>query len=231
MFDLIGFDADDTLWENEYLFYNAQKRLGEILKNYSEKPNDVLLQVEKQNLSNYGYGIKGFILSLIETSLKLSKGKIENRYIEEFLDLGKEMLSEPVKIIDGVESTLKSLSHNHNLILITKGDLLNQEKKIKNSNLSQYFNFIEIVSEKNEQVYLNILGKYNFNPSKFLMVGNSLNSDILPVLKIGGMGLYIPHELTWDHEKVDKISNILDYVELESIFQIIPWLQENYNKK
>ena len=149
-FEAIGFDVDDTLWENETLFYNAQKRFQDLLKDQTDQFLQELLKIEKQNLEFYGYGIKGFILSLIETSIKISNGKIDNESIVEFLKLGKEMLSDPVQILPDVKSTLEFLSKYYILILITKGDLLDQEKKINNSKLSKYFNHIEIVSEKNE---------------------------------------------------------------------------------
>ena len=225
-FESIGFDADDTLWENENLFYEAQKKFNEILKNDSTNSDEELLKVEKQNLKYYGYGIKGFILSLIETSIKLSNTNIGNETIEEILNLGKKMLSEPVKVLPYVKTSLESLSKNYNLILITKGDLLDQEKKINGSKLSKFFNHIEIVSEKKETTYMEILGKYNINPKKFLMVGNSLKSDIFPVTKIGGTGIYIPFELTWELEKVDYDHKAKDYIQLENISLIRPWLEK-----
>jgi putative hydrolase of the HAD superfamily len=214
-FEAIGFDADDTLWENETLFYNAQKRFQDLLKDQTDQSLQELLKIEKQNLEFYGYGIKGFILSLIETSIKISNGKIDNESIVEFLKLGKEMLSDPVQILPDVKSTLEFLSKYYILILITKGDLLDQEKKISNSNLSKYFNYIEIVSEKNETTYSKILTKYKINPRNFLMVGNSLKSDIMPVNNVGGKGIYIPFKLTWEHEIVKYNSE--DYVQLKNI--------------
>ena len=221
-FEAIGFDADDTLWENETLFDSVEKRFQALLKDYSANCAEELLKIEQQNLEYYGYGIKGFILSLIETSIKISNRKIDNESIEEFLKLGKEMLSNPIKVLPDVDNTLDFLSKNYALLLITKGDLLDQEKKINNSNLSKYFNHIEIVSEKNETTYIRILEKYNINPRKFLMVGNSLKSDIIPVNNIGGKGIYIPFRLTWEHEKVKYTSE--DFVELKNFSCIRSWL-------
>jgi len=225
--EAIGFDADDTLWENETLFYDAQKEINQILKNYNDDFNQELLKIEKQNLEHYGYGVKGFILSLIETSIKLSNKKIDNEIVGQILNLGKKMLSEPVKVLPHVKSSLEFLSKKYNLILITKGDLKDQEKKINRSKLSKFFKHIEIVSEKNESAYMRILDKHNINPKKFLMVGNSLKSDILPVTKIGGRGIYIPFQLTWEFEKIDADHKIKNYVQLENTSQIKLWIEKN----
>ena len=171
---IIGFDADDTLWENEDIFLEAQNELKIILKKYVDNLDDELFKTEQNNLEIYGYGIKGFILSVIETSIRISNGKLDIYGIEKILNLGKEMLSSPVTLIKGVRETLNLLSKQYTLVLITKGDLLDQENKIKNSKLSGYFESIEIVSEKNKQTYRNILKKINVKPENFLMVGNSL---------------------------------------------------------
>ena len=180
------------------------------------------------NIKYYGYGVKGFILSLIETTLKQFDKKIEVEVIEEILDIGKKMLIEPVKILPNVITTLEYLSKNHILILITKGDLYDQEKKIANSNLSKYFDFLEIISNKTEDEYIKILSKYNVNPKNFLMVGNSLKSDILPVNNLGGTGIYIPSNLTWDHEKI-KIEEIPEnLITLKNISMLIPYLNNEF---
>ena len=223
---VIGFDADDTLWENEDIFLEAQNELKIILKKYVDNLDDELFKTEQHNLELYGYGIKGFILSVIETSIRISNGKLDIYSIEKILNLGKEMLSSPVTLIKGVRETLNLLSKQYTLVLITKGDLLDQENKIKNSKLSSYFEYIEIVSEKNKQTYRNILKKINVKPENFLMVGNSLKSDILPVTKIGGTGIYIPFELTWELEKVVYDHKSKAYVQLENISLIRPWLEK-----
>ena len=225
-FEVIGFDADDTLWGNEILFYNAQKKFNEVLGNYNDNSDQKLLNIEKKNIEYYGYGVKGFILSLIETAIKLSNKKVDNDTINAFLNLGKNMLSEPVKLLPDVKSNLRILSKNYKLILITKGDLLDQERKIKSSELSKYFTYIEIVSEKNKTTYKRILDKYKINPKKFLMVGNSLKSDILPVTEIGGKGIYIPFQLTWELEKVDYDPKSKGYVQLDNISLIRAWLEK-----
>ena len=223
--ELIGFDADDTLWENENIFHDAQKKISKVLENHNYNFNRELFNIEKQNLEYYGYGIKGFILSLIETSLKISNKKLDNQIIKEILDLGKKMLSKKVNVLPNVKTTLEALSKNYNLVLITKGDLLDQEKKIKSSKLSKYFNYIEIVSQKNEITYMKILEKYNVKPKNFLMVGNSLKSDVLPVTNIGGMSFYIPFELTWELEKVEDDKMFTNYVQLENISEILTRLK------
>ena len=213
---VIGFDADDTLWENEDIFLEAQNELKIILKKYVDNLDDELFKTEQNNLELYGYGIKGFILSVIETSIRISNGKLDIYGIEKILNLGKEMLSAPVTLIKGVRETLNLLSKQYTLVLITKGDLLDQENKIKNSKLSGYFESIEIVSEKNKHTYRNILKKINVKPENFLMVGNSLKSDILPVLEIGGEGAYIPYKHTWEHEKID-MKDYSNFLKLENI--------------
>ena len=213
---VIGFDADDTLWENEDIFLEAQNELKIILKKYVDNLDDELFKTEQHNLQIYGYGIKGFILSVIETSIRISNGKLDIYSIEKILNLGKEMLSSPATLIKGVRETLNLLSKQYTLVLITKGDLLDQENKIKNSKLSGYFESIEIVSEKNKQTYRNILKKINVKPENFLMVGNSLKSDILPVLEIGGEGAHIPYKHTWEHEKID-MKDYSNFLKLENI--------------
>ncbi|MAC62081.1 MAG: HAD family hydrolase [SAR116 cluster bacterium] len=223
--ELIGFDADDTLWENENIFHDAQKQISKVLENHNYNFNRELFNIEKKNLEYYGYGIKGFILSLIETSLKISNKKLDNQIIKEILDLGKKMLSKKVKVLPNIKTTLEALSKNYNLVLITKGDLLDQEKKIYSSELSKYFSYIEIVSHKNEKTYMKILEKYNIKPKNFLMIGNSLKSDVLPVTNIGGMSFYIPFELTWELEKVEVDQMSTNYVQLENISEILTRLK------
>ena len=216
---VIGFDADDTLWKNEDIFVNAQKEFKTILNNFSENLDEELIKTEILNLGQYGYGIKGFILSMIETSIRASKRKLDIQSVEKILNLGKKMLSSPVTLIKGVREILDLLSKKYFLMLITKGDLLDQETKIKNSNLSEYFKYIEIVSEKNEQTYQNILNKIGIKPKNFLMVGNSLKSDILPVIEIGGKEVYIPYKFIWGHEDIDMKDNS-NFVKLEKIYNL-----------
>ena len=200
--EVIGFDADDTLWKNEDLFFEAQKEIKDILKQNSNNFDKELLKTEKSNLDFYGYGIKGFILSIIETSAKNSHEELKIERINQIIKLGKKMLNAPVNLIENVEKVLSILSKKYKLVLITKGDLLDQERKIKKSKLEKYFKYKKIVSEKNKQTYLNILDDLKIEPQNFLMVGNSFKSDVLPVLEIGGNGIHIPYKILWEHENI-----------------------------
>lgn len=198
----ICFDADDTLWENEVYFRAAEERFCALMADYAgaQETKDALLKQEFTDIPYYGFGVKGFTFSMIQTAINLSKGKIKNSAIEEIMGLSKNMLMHPVELIEGVENTLLGLKGKYRLALATKGDLQHQEYKINNSGLAPYFDFIEILSDKKEDDYLKIIGKYSINPSEFAMVGNSVKSDIIPVLNIGSFGFHIPHKATWAHE-------------------------------
>jgi putative hydrolase of the HAD superfamily len=200
----IGFDGDDTLWHNESIFSMTQEKframLGETLAADIDRR---LLDTESGNLSLFGYGIKGFILSMIETAIEVTEGRIEARHIQSLIDAGKAMLTHPVELLDGVAETVEYLGHSHRLVLITKGDLFDQESKIARSGLSEMFDAIEIVSEKDPDTYRRVLARHGIAPERFLMVGNSVRSDILPVLGIGGQAVHVPYHITWAHEHVD----------------------------
>ena len=218
--EVIGFDADDTLWKNEDLFFEAQKEIKDILKQNSNNFDKELLKTEKSNLDFYGYGIKGFILSIIETSAKNSHEELKIEDINQIIKLGKKMLNAPVDLIEDVEKVLSILSKKYKLILITKGDLLDQERKIKKSKLEKYFKHKKIVSEKNKQTYLNILDDLKIEPQHFLMVGNSLKSDVLPVLEIGGNGIHIPYKILWEHENINTNKYSKRYITLDKILDL-----------
>ena len=222
----IGFDADDTLWENEVFFHKAQIKFKK-LHPHIKDPDEEIFQIEKKNIKLYGYGIKGFTLSLIEASAKHSSNQTNIENITEILNIGKELLTHHLELLPGVEDTLKYLSDQFKLIMITKGDLFDQQRKIQESGLSKYFSSIEIVSEKDETAYSDILAKHGILPKNFIMVGNSLKSDILPVTKIGGTGIFIPHQFTWIHEKVDENQSPKNYVKLKSILDLKVWLRKN----
>ena len=215
--EVIGFDADDTLWKNEDLFFEAQNEIKDILKQNSNNFDKELLKTEKSNLDFYGYGIKGFILSIIEASAKNSHEELKIESINQIIKLGKKMLNAPVDLIEDVEKVLSILSKKYKLILITKGDLLDQERKIKKSKLEKYFKHKKIVSEKNKQTYLNILDDLKIEPRNFLMVGNSFKSDVLPVLEIGGNGVHIPYKILWEHEKIKTSEYSKKYIKLDKI--------------
>ncbi len=199
--EVIAFDADDTLWHNESLYVNAQTKLKQILADYHppEWVDEHLYQTEMRNLAHFGYGIKSFALSMIETAVELTDGQITGNDIRTIIDITKEMLSADV-MLEYVAETLVGLRHNYTLMVITKGDLRDQEMKITRSGLAPHFRYIEIVSEKSRDTYKTILQRYSIEPERFLMVGNSLRSDILPVLELGASAVYVPHHLTWVHE-------------------------------
>jgi len=209
MFKLIAFDGDDTLWHNEPLFRDAHIRLREMLENYGDADtvDERLYQAELENLSIYGYGITGFTLSMIETAIELSDKKISAAEIHELAKIGKSMLRAPTRLIDGAETVLRHFGSEADckIILITKGDLIAQQLKIERSGLEKLFAGIEIVSEKDPLTYRNIFGRYGVEPNEAVMIGNSMKSDILPVLECGGAAIHVPYEITWVHEMVGQI--------------------------
>ena len=202
----IGFDADDTLWHNETIFENVHVRFRALLARYHDAATVDRTQFanEMKNLELYGYGVKGFTLSAIETAIQLSEGKIGADEIRQLIELGREMLAHPVELLDGVAETLATLAPAHRLLVITKGDLRDQERKLRKSGLAARFRHVEIVSEKDERTYDGIFRRHGIAPENFLMVGNSLKSDIVPVLTLGGSGAHIPYPLTWAHENVEN---------------------------
>lgn len=201
----IAFDADDTLWVNETFFREAENEFCRLLKNYIdfESCQKRLFEMEMRNLSLYGYGIKPFTLSLIECAQDVTDGKVSNKIIAQIINLGKEMLNAPVDLLDGIEDVLERLSKKYKLVVATKGDLLDQERKLEKSGLSNYFHHIEVMSDKQPANYLKLVKHLDIDPSVFLMVGNSLKSDVLPVLEIGGYAYHIPFHTTWEHEQID----------------------------
>jgi putative hydrolase of the HAD superfamily len=204
-FDAIAFDADDTLWHSESLYAAAQEEYRRLLASYApaEQIDRVLHQTEMQNLAVYGYGVKGFALSMIEAALALSQHQITGSEVQRVLDLAKQMLKTDVELIEGVAEVIATLAATYPLLLITKGDLAHQEAKIEQSGLKPYFRSIEIVTDKTPQSYAALLARHHIEPSRFLMIGNSLRSDILPVLEIGGQAVHVPYAITWAHEHVD----------------------------
>ncbi|WP_179337708.1 HAD family hydrolase [Winogradskyella ludwigii] len=221
---VIGFDADDTLWVNETYFREAEEEVGQLLSHY-ETPNKIdqeLFRMEIVNLPTYGYGVKGFILSMIELAVDLSNGTVSNDVISKILVLGKDMINKPIELLDGVEEVLKVLSKDYRLIVATKGDLLDQERKLEKSGLLKYFHHIEVLSEKHDTNYEHLLKRLDIKPEAFLMVGNSLKSDILPLVKIGSQAIHVPFHTTWQHETVSKKeANGSDYKTVENLTEIL----------
>lgn len=204
-FDLIAFDADDTLWHNERLYATAQAQYARLLAHYHPEEWIMarLYQTETHNLEHYGYGIKAFALSMIETAVELTEGRISGQDIQAIIAMAKGMLSAEVELLPYAAETIPQLAAVQRLTVITKGDLLDQEAKLARSGLGSYFETIEVVSHKNPESYARVLKRADVAPQRFLMIGNSLRSDILPVLELGGQAVYIPYEITWMHEAAD----------------------------
>ncbi len=223
MLTTIAFDADDTLWHNETYYLEAGAKLKQLLSDYQspERVEQKLAETETHNVSRYGYGIKSYTLSMIEAAIALTDGKITGKDIQKIIEIGQEMLSAKVPLFDGVEAILAELSRNYDLMLITKGDLIEQGNKLARSGLACYFRHVEIIGEKNANSYRQLLDRHAIQPGQFLMVGNSLKSDILPVVEIGARAVYIPHEHTWAHESVvESEMQQHTYYELEELEQL-----------
>ncbi|CBS85871.1 HAD family hydrolase [Azospirillum lipoferum] len=204
-FETIGFDGDDTLWHNESLFSMTQDRFRALLAHAAD-PTDLdrrLLEAERANLRVYGYGIKGFVLSMIETAIAVTDGNVAARDLQSLIDFGKAMLDHPVDLLPGVAEVVEALSSRYRLVLITKGDLFDQESKVARSGLSELFHAVEIVSEKDPATYRRVMDRHGIDPERFLMVGNSVRSDILPVLATGAHAVHIPYAITWAHEEAE----------------------------
>lgn len=224
---VIGFDADDTLWINETYFREAEKDFLKLLSRYEtvNKIDQELYKKEIKNLEIYGYGVKGFVLSMIEMAVEISNHNVSNKTIEAILNIGKDMINKPVILLKCVENVLNILSKEYRLILVTKGDLLDQERKLNKSGLIDYFHHIEVVSDKKEENYLKLLTHLDIIPSEFLMVGNSLKSDVLPLINIGAHSMHVPFHTTWIHEDVSDIeqttNNYLTVKNLSDILKVL----------
>jgi putative hydrolase of the HAD superfamily len=227
MFDLIAFDADDTLWHNETLFQATARDFAALLSGHhpAEWIQERLFATERKNLGHFGYGIKGFTLSMIETSVELTEGRVTGAEIRTILGWGHAMLQAPIALLDGVRETIAALAREHRLMLLTKGDLFDQESKLARSGLGEHFGSVEIVSEKNTRTYATIMTRHRLTPERFLMVGNSLRSDVLPVLDAGGAAVHIPYATTWAHEQVPADAMVgRTFATLESIRELPAWL-------
>ncbi|MEM1339549.1 MAG: HAD family hydrolase [Bacteroidota bacterium] len=224
---VIGFDADDTLWVNETYFRTTEERFAELLESYEtkNKVDQELFKMEMQNLELYGYGIKGFMLSMIESALDLSNNTIPQRTILEILRLGKAMISHPVELLDGVEEVLQHLEKRYRLIVLTKGDLLDQERKLERSGLTRYFHHVEVLSEKKEENYRNLLEHLEIHIEEFLMIGNSLKSDVIPIINLGGNAIHVPFHTTWAHELVsEEEEKTNSHIKVNAIRDILKYL-------
>jgi putative hydrolase of the HAD superfamily len=227
MFEVIAFDADDTLWHNETLFQATARDFAALLSGHHapEWIQERLFATEMKNLRHFGYGIKGFTLSMIETAVELTEGRITGAEIKTILGWGHSMLQAPIALLEGVGETITALAGAHRLMLLTKGDLFDQESKLARSGLGEHFSAVEIVSEKNVRTYATIMARHRLTPARFLMVGNSLRSDILPVLDAGGAAVHIPYATTWVHERVPEDAMAgRTFATLESIRALPEWL-------
>lgn len=223
---VIAFDADDTLWVNEPYFRETEERFADLLEDFMPRHSIMaeLYKTEVANLPLYGYGIKGFMLSMIQTAMQVTMGKIDPIIVEKVLELGKEMLNKPIELLDGVEEVLKALHAKYRLVVATKGDLLDQQRKLTKSGLDHYFHHIEIMSDKQEKDYQKLIRHLDCKPEEFMMLGNSLKSDILPVLNIGGHAVHIPYHTTWIHESIDHTIEHPNFYEAESLAGVLPQL-------
>ena len=229
MFDLIALDADDTLWHNMDGYFAITQKYQRILSRFAspETVEDILNETEHRNIPYYGYGIKSFILSCMEAALTITGGRLTSKEMGKILDLGKEMVDAEIELLDHVPEVVRTLAEKYPLMLLTKGDLLDQERKLSRSGLDSCFKYVEIVSNKKPEDYAAILERYQITPERFLMVGNSLRSDILPVVAIGGQAVHIPYDTTWVHELVDPSeAETEQYHELASIQMLPAWLKE-----
>lgn len=201
----LGFDADDTLWHNERHFRLTQDRFAALLADHAAPDHlaERLLAAERRNLGHYGYGVKGFVLSMIETALEITDHRVPGRVIAELMEAGREMLSHPIELLPGAAEALGALAGDYRLVLITKGDLMDQERKLAQSGLGDLFSAVEIVSEKTPAIYARAFARHGDGPDRAMMVGNSLKSDVLPAIAAGGWGTHVPHELTWELEHAD----------------------------
>ena len=220
---VIAFDADDTLFVNEPYFQETEEKFCALMSNYLTKHSlsQQLFKTEIENLSLYGYGIKGYILSMIEAAMTISNNTISLEIIEKIIQYGKELLEKPIELLDGVEETLEALKGKYKLIVATKGDLKDQQSKLHRSGLGHYFHHIEVMSDKQEINYQKLLGRLEIKPEEFFMIGNSLKSDVLPVLAIGGHAVHIPFHTTWEHEKISHKVEHPNFTTVEKISDVL----------
>lgn len=223
---VIAFDADDTLWVNEPYFQETEKKFCTLMEDFMPQHtlSRELLKLEIENLALYGYGIKGYILSMIEAALKVSGNTIGVSAIEKIIGFGKELLNEPIELLDNVKEVLEALKGHYRIVVATKGDLLDQERKLKKSGLSHYFHHIEIMSEKGEADYRKLIRHLDIPASEFMMIGNSLKSDVIPVLNIGGHAIHVPYHTTWAHEHVETNLEHANFRHVEHLEEVLPLL-------
>ena len=216
---IVGFDADDTLWHNERFFHLTQARFAELLADFVEGDHlaDRLLEAERRNIGHYGFGVKGFVLSMIETAIEVTDGRVPTSVISELMDAGREMLRYPIELLPHAEDAVRAVSETHKTVLITKGDLLDQDRKLAQSGLGDFFDGVEIVSDKSLSTYQTIFKRFGTPMENAMMVGNSMRSDVVPVVEGGGWGVFVPHGLEWDLEKADPPKDAPRFATLDDL--------------
>ena len=222
----IAFDADDTLWHNEPYFDEAQERFCELFSGFASKQEllTLILNHQVKNLPLYGFGIKAFTLSMIESALDLTNHQLNGQVVDKIIQIGKDLLQKPVELLPNVEHVLQQLKGKYKLVVATKGDLKDQHRKLHDSGIGHYFHHIEVMSDKKELDYQKMLGRLDCLPEDFIMIGNSLKSDVLPVLNIGGTGIHIPYHTTWEYEKIDFEIVHNNFKSINSITEILDFL-------
>ncbi len=230
---VLGLDADDTLWHNETFYQLSRQRFNELLADFvdAKRLEEEIEATEKRNLGLYGYGAKGFTLSMLETALEVSKGKVSSQALSEILAIGRELMNHPVEPLPGVHEALEALSTQYKLVLITKGDLFHQESKLAASGLGNFFSGVEIVSEKKAETYTRIFSRHGKGPEHAAMAGNSVRSDVLPALEAGSYAALIPFHLVWAHEDAPLPASHPRFAELPSLAELPRWLAEVSNKE
>lgn len=219
----IAFDADDTLWHNEPYFDEAQARFCKLFQDFasSQEILGMILNHQVKNLPIYGFGIKAFTLSMIETALKITDNNISGKGIEQIITIGKDLLQKPVELMPNVENVLEELHGKYKLVMATKGDLKDQHRKLHDSGIGHYFHHIEVLSDKTELDYEKMLGRLECKAEDFLMIGNSLKSDVLPIINLGGYGIHVPYATTWEYEKIDFEIEHENFVALNNIKEVL----------
>lgn len=222
--EVVGLDGDDTLWHNEQLFVDTQERFCELLAPHVDLDHAALharlLEVERRNLDTFGYGVKAFTLSLIETAIEVTDGELPGRDVQAILDLGRELHDHPVQLLDGVPEAVDALTDRYRVMIVTKGDLLHQESKVARSGLAEHLWGVEVVSEKDVPTYRRVLDRNRVDPGTFVMVGNSVRSDVLPVLELGGRAVHIPYHVTWELEHAEPDPERHEFPVLASIHDL-----------
>jgi putative hydrolase of the HAD superfamily len=224
----VGFDADDTLWHNEHFFRITEERFAALLADFADPDHlaERLLEAERRNLGHYGFGIKGFMLSMIETAIEITEDRVPARIIREIIEAGQDMLAHPIELLPHAEAAVTAASESHRVLLITKGDLLDQERKLAQSGMGDLFDGVEIVSDKTAAVYTEVFARHGDGPHQSAMVGNSMKSDVLPAIAAGGWGIYVPHGLAWALEHADPPAASDRYIEIPDLGGLAALLQQ-----